>query len=111
MLTALYAHAWVDMEKRLIKESPPPEPVVKDDSPVKIAQALAAQSANSLLIAQITSAVEQKMSGQIDAFAATLQTIVDKFTTSRETDVEITERDEYGRVQRLKVRSSKSTVH
>lgn len=103
------------MEKR---KAPPPvadrlqEPAAPADS-VKIAEALRNQSENSLIVLEVSQAIKEQMTAELGDHAKKLQAIVDRITATREVDVEVTRRDENGKIAALRIRSSlpKTVLH
>jgi len=103
------------MEKR--KPSPLPEAKpakpAEPDASVKIAEALRGQSENSLIVLEVSQAIREQMNAELGDHAKKLQAIVDRITATREVDVEVTRRDENGKIAALRIRSSlpKTILH
>ena len=102
------------MEKRKVIPLPAtPAPAAVDDSPARIAEALAAQGETTLVTLEVARILKDQIIAGLGDHAAALKDIVARITDSREVDVEVTGRDENGRIQSLKVRShiAPSTLH
>jgi len=102
------------MEKRIVTPvaAPPPAPEpVRDDTPLKIAEALRAQSELGQITAQVMDAMNKQLTASLGVHAQALKDVVAKITATREVDVEVSSRDSDGRIKTLRVRSTISKTN